>query len=90
MTDKHEPPRDASQAPAGTALRLTVEEGTVAARSEGGVPDAVPHGKATAGRAPADRSDSAASADRPLDDEAPGDGVSEGAAQTIRVFGWLQ
>ncbi|SDB90936.1 Exodeoxyribonuclease VII large subunit [Microbacterium enclense] len=72
--------RDASQAPAGTALRLTVEEGTVAARSEGGVPDAVPHGKATAGRAPADRSDSAASADRPLDDEAPGDGVSEGRA----------
>ncbi len=36
--------RDAAQAPAGAALRLTVENGTLAARSEGAVPDVVPHG----------------------------------------------
>ncbi len=36
--------RDAADAPAGTALRLTLEQGTVATTSEGVVPDAVPHG----------------------------------------------
>lgn len=72
--------RDAAHAPAGTALRLTVEEGTLATRSEGGVPDTVPHGASTSGRDTADDAESSASADRPLDDEAPGDGVSVGRA----------
>ena len=43
--------RDASQAPAGTALTVTVARGAIAARSEGELAD-------------------------PIDDEAPGDGLS--------------
>lgn len=72
--------RDAAQAPAGTALRLTIEEGTLTARSEGGVPDAVAHGAATRSRESAEPAGSSASVDRPLDDKAPGDGVSAGRA----------
>ncbi|MBD8477977.1 exodeoxyribonuclease VII large subunit [Microbacterium sp. CFBP 8794] len=45
--------RDARDAPAGAALKITVEQGTLVARSEGALPD-----------------------DRPLDAEAPGDGVT--------------
>lgn len=58
--------RDAADAPTGTALRLTLEQGTVAATSEGVVPDAVPHGSSPA---PA-----------PLAGEATGTGSADGAA----------
>ncbi|SDO85057.1 Exodeoxyribonuclease VII large subunit [Microbacterium sp. ru370.1] len=58
--------RDAADAPAGIVLRLTLEQGTVAATSEGVVADAVPHGSSPA---PA-----------PLDDEATGTGSPDGAA----------
>ncbi|MCI9858093.1 exodeoxyribonuclease VII large subunit [Microbacterium proteolyticum] len=78
--------RDAADAPVGTALRVTVEHGSVAARSEGTVPDAVAHDAASADGSDepqtdaADRADSPATADRPLDAEATGDGVSVGPA----------
>lgn len=58
--------REAADAPAGTALRLTLEQGTIATVSEGVVPDAVPHGSSPA---PA-----------PLDDEATRAGSPDGAA----------
>lgn len=58
--------RDAADAPAGTALRLTLEQGTVATTSEGVVPDAVPHGSSPAAA--------------PFDDEAPDAGSAGGAA----------
>ncbi|MEV7758750.1 exodeoxyribonuclease VII large subunit [Microbacterium sp. NPDC089180] len=58
--------RDAADAPAGTALRLTLEQGTVATTSEGVVPDAVPHGPSPAAA--------------PFDDEAPDAGSAGGAA----------
>jgi exodeoxyribonuclease VII large subunit len=78
--------RDAADAPVGTVLRVTVEQGSVAARSEGAVPDAVAHGAASASGSgepqtdTAERSDAPATAKRPLDAEATGDGVSVGPA----------
>ncbi|WP_285136942.1 exodeoxyribonuclease VII large subunit [Microbacterium sp. lyk4-40-TSB-66] len=78
--------RDAAAAPAGTVLRVTVEQGSIAARSEGAVPDAVAHEAASADGAgdpqpdAATRTDAPASAERPLDAEATGDGVSAGPA----------
>jgi exodeoxyribonuclease VII large subunit len=78
--------RDAADAPVGTVLRVTVEQGSVAARSEGAVPDAVAHGAASASGSgepqtdTAERSDAPATAKRPLDAEATGDGVSAGPA----------
>ncbi|MBB3158726.1 exodeoxyribonuclease VII large subunit [Microbacterium proteolyticum] len=78
--------RDAADAPVGTVLRVTVEQGSVAARSEGVVPDAVAHTASTAAGAgerqpvATERSDAPAPAERPLDAEATGDGVSVGPA----------
>ncbi len=78
--------RDAADAPVGTVLRLTVEQGSVAARSDGAVPDVVAHGAARAtsvGDTLPDAArdpDAPASSDRPLDAEATGDGVSAGPA----------
>jgi exodeoxyribonuclease VII large subunit len=60
--------RDAADAPAGTTLRLTLEQGTLAARSDGAVADVVPHG--TTPPPPTD----------PLDDEARDGGVPTDAA----------
>lgn len=74
--------RDAADAPAGARLRLTLEQGTIAARSDGSVADVVAHGATTADTAAAtDQTTDAgasASAERPLDTEATGDGVSAG------------
>ncbi|BFM22990.1 exodeoxyribonuclease VII large subunit [Microbacterium sp. che218] len=70
--------RDAAQAPAGATLRLTVENGTLAARSEGAVPDVVPHG--TTDAAPRSNAEGTASGNTPLDAESIGDGPSEGRA----------
>lgn len=80
--------RDAADAAVGTVLRVTVEQGSVAARSEGAVPDAVPdavpHGASTTDEAgetqpdSAELSDAPPSTNRSIDSEATGGGVSAG------------